>query len=97
LHVNRSRKGNITDGNAVQETSSQEKVTGCKRDPKRMTIPSYDIERMTVEELQGSLQRITENARQPFSFLANISKEFVRDDYDLSTKAKKSTDIDVGG
>jgi len=86
----------IADG-SIQESSGQREVTERKRNLRSMRIPSYDIDRMTVKELHASLGRITENARQPFSFLADISKEFARDDYHLSTKAKESTDIDVSG
>jgi len=94
FRVDRNTEGKVAD-RLVRETSGRKEVTGRERNLRSMTIPSYDIDGMTVEELHASLQKITENARQPFSFLADISKEFARDDYHLSTKAKEPTDIDV--
>ncbi|KMQ93253.1 glucosamine--fructose-6-phosphate aminotransferase [Lasius niger] len=49
---------------------------------------------MSPEELYASLCRITENPRQPFSFLANISNEFA-DGNQSSMETGKSTEIDI--
>lgn len=86
LHIDENTEGNVSGG---------EKSIEHVHDLNNITIPSYDIDRMTAEELQASLREIAEDARQPFSFLADISKEFTCDNYRLSMRTKTSTDIDV--
>ncbi|EZA60640.1 hypothetical protein X777_14246 [Ooceraea biroi] len=93
LHIDESTEGNITN-KLIEETASEEETVEHVRNLRSMTIPSYDIDGMTTEELQASLRKITENAQQPFVFLTNISEELARD-YDLLIKTKESTDINV--
>lgn len=81
LCIDESAKKNVAD------KSIQEEIT------KRAT-PLYDVAGISSEELQTFLRRITENTQQPFSFLANISKEFA-DDTRSTVNAKKPTEIDV--
>ncbi|XP_011352237.1 uncharacterized protein LOC105288008 [Ooceraea biroi] len=93
LHIDESTEGNITN-KLIEETASEEETVEHVRNLRSMTIPSYDIDGMTTEELQASLRKITENAQQPFVFLTNISEELARD-YDLLIKTKESTDINI--
>lgn len=90
LSINESTKRNIT-SKLIQEATAQKDIT--EHDLKR-TISLYDIDGMSPEELYASLCRITENPRQPFSFLANISNEFA-DGNQSSMETGKSTEIDV--
>lgn len=77
----------------IQETTAQEDIT--EHDLKRMMTTSlYNIDEMSSEELYTSLHKITENPRQPFSFLANISNEFF-DGNQSSMETGKPTEIDV--
>ncbi|CAL1679717.1 unnamed protein product [Lasius platythorax] len=90
LSINESTKRNIT-SKLIQEATAQKDIT--EHDLKR-TISLYDIDGMSLEELYASLCRITENPRQPFSFLANISNEFA-DGNQSSMETGKSTEIDI--
>ncbi|KAM0725876.1 hypothetical protein ACS0PU_007957 [Formica fusca] len=75
----------------IQETTAQEDI--MEYDLKRMMTSLYDIDEMSSEELYTSLRRITENPRQPFSFLANISNEF--SDGNQSSMETGTTEIDI--
>lgn len=88
LSIDENAKRNIASKLNKDSTARKEIM---ERDSKLAIASLYDIDRMSSEELQESLCRIMENPRQPFSFLANISDEFVKDKY-LSTKP---TEIDA--
>lgn len=88
LSINESAKRNIT--STLNQNSTPPKEIK-ERDSKLTTVPLYNIDGMSSEELQASLCRITKTPREPFSFLATISDKFVSDKQ-LSTKP---TEIDV--
>lgn len=90
LSISESTKRDIT-SKLIQKATAQEDIT--EHNLKRMITFSYDIDRMSLEELYASLRKITENPQQPFSFLANISNEIA--DNQSSIKTEKSTEIDV--
>jgi len=90
LSISESTKRDIT-SKLIQKATAQEDIT--EHNLKRMITFSYDIDRMSPEELYASLRKITENPQQPFSFLANISNEIA--DNQSSIKTEKSTEIDV--
>ncbi|XP_012523991.3 uncharacterized protein LOC105829566 [Monomorium pharaonis] len=87
LSIDENAKQNITSKLNQNSTARKE----IKERDFKLTASLYDIDGMSFEELQTSLCRITENPREPFSFLANISDKFVSDDK-LSTKP---TEIDM--
>ncbi|XP_011707294.1 PREDICTED: uncharacterized protein LOC105462420 isoform X2 [Wasmannia auropunctata] len=88
LSIDECAKRNIV-SKVNQDSTIGERIT--ERDSKLRTASLYDVDRMSFEELQASLRRITENPRQPFSFLTNISDEFASDKH-LSTNP---TEIDM--
>lgn len=90
LSISENTKRDIT-SKLIQKATAQEDIT--EHNLKRMITFSYDIDRMSPEELYASLRKITENPQQPFSFLANISNEIA--DNQSSIKTEKSTEIDV--
>lgn len=92
LCIDKNAKSNIAD-KLTQEATARE-ITEHAHGFKKMTTPLYDMDGVSSEELQIYLRRITETTQQPFSFLANISKEFANDNRS-SINAKKPTEIDV--
>ncbi|GAB1860331.1 hypothetical protein CAJAP_01410 [Camponotus japonicus] len=90
LSISESTKRDIT-SKLIQKATAQEDIT--EHNLKRMITFSYDIDRMSPEELYASLRKITENPQQPFSFLANISNEIA--DNQSSIKTEKSIEIDI--
>ncbi|XP_025261991.1 uncharacterized protein LOC112637166 [Camponotus floridanus] len=91
LSISESTKRDIT-SKLIQKATVQEDIT--EHNFKRIMTFSYDIDGMSPEELYASLNRITENPQQPFSFLANISNEIADNQSSIKTE-KESTEIDI--
>lgn len=78
----------------MHKTTTGGKIMKPEYNFKNTTIPSYDINGMSSQDLQISLRRIREIPQQPFSFLANICEIF-DDENQLAAKTTKPTEIDV--
>ncbi|XP_011639886.1 uncharacterized protein LOC105428959 [Pogonomyrmex barbatus] len=87
LSINENIKQKVT-SKLNQDFTVQEKM---EYDFKPKKASFYDIDNVSSKELQASLCRIKENPREPFSFLTNISDEYMND----KRLPTKPTEIDM--
>lgn len=95
LYIDGNKKCNITK-KSVEEAVNKEEIIKSAYDYKKKITPLSDINRMSPQELQVSLRRITEIPQQPFSFLMDISKAFSDENHSSAdTRDQRPSNIDV--